>query len=228
MSGSKSILSTESRPASPTLWVITAAAVGFASSASFSSLLRLERAPFVFAHALAVGAFAATYFRVAPVDPVAECRRGPLKGVLVGVAIGLVLFFGVTGQPSGSAPRGIVLVAALSWYGGVYGITDAMLLTVIPVVAVRANAGPSGTGWRGNWRGIAAMVASLLVTALYHLGFEEYRGMTLIQPLIGNAIVTAGYLMTRNPMTPLLAHVIMHAAAVVHGMEGTAQLPPHT
>lgn len=51
--------------------------------------------------------------------------------------------------------------------------------------------------------------------------------MTLIQPLIGNAIVTAGYLMARNPMTPLLAHVIMHGAAVAHGMEGTAQLPPH-
>jgi hypothetical protein len=71
------------------------------------------------------------------------------------------------------------------------------------------------------------MAASLLVTALYHLGFEEFRGMTLIQPLIGNAIVTAGYLLTRNPMTPLLAHVIMHGAAVLHGMESTAQLPPH-
>jgi hypothetical protein len=227
MSGSKSILSTESRPASPTLWVITAAAVGFASSALFSSLLRLERAPFVFAHALAVGAFATIYFRVALVDPLAECGRGPLKGVLAGVAVGLVLLFGVIGQPSGPTPRGIALVAALSWYGGVYGIADAMLLTVMPVVAVRANAGASGTGWRGAWRGIAAMAASLLVTALYHLGFEEFRSVTLIQPLIGNAILTGGYLMTRNPMTPLLAHVIMHGAAVVHGMEGTSQLPPH-
>jgi hypothetical protein len=51
--------------------------------------------------------------------------------------------------------------------------------------------------------------------------------MTLIQPLIGNAIVTAGYLATRNPMTPLVSHVMMHGAAVVHGMEATAQLPPH-
>lgn len=205
-----------------------AAALGFASSALFSSLLRLERAPFVFAHALAVGTFAAIYFRVALVDPVAACGRGPLKGVLAGVAVGLVLLFGVIGQPSGARPHGIVMVAALGWYGGVYGVADAMLLTVIPVMAVRANAGASGTAWRGVWRGIAAMAGSLLVTALYHLGFEEYRGMTLIQPLIGNAIVTAGYLMTRNPMTPLLAHVIMHAAAVVHGMEVTAQLPPHT
>jgi hypothetical protein len=209
------------------VWVITAAAVGFASSAVFSSWLRLERAPFVFAYALAVGAFGATYFRLARVDPAAECRRRPLLGILAGVAAGLVLLFGVVGQPSGPAPRGTALLAALGWYAGVYGVADAMVLTVIPVLAVRGDAGASGTAWRGAWRGVAAMAASLLVTALYHFGFEEFRGMTLIQPLIGNAIVTAGYLMTRNPMTPLLAHVIMHGAAVVHGMEGTAQLPPH-
>jgi hypothetical protein len=206
---------------------MAAAAVGFASSAVFSSLLRLERAPFVLAHALAVGAFGAIYFRLARVDPVAECRRRPVAGLLAGVAVGLVLLFGVAGQPGGHAPRGIALVAALGWYAGVYGVADATLLTVIPVLAARGEAGASGTGWRGAWSGIAAMAASLLVTALYHLGFEEFRGLTLIQPLIGNAIVTAGYLMTRNPMTPLLAHVLMHGAAVVRGMESTAQLPPH-
>jgi hypothetical protein len=212
---------------SPIVWVIAAAAVGFASSAVSSSLLRLERAPFVFAHALAVGTFAAMYFRLARVDSVAECRRRPLAGLLAGVAVGLVLLFGVAGQPGSPAPRGIALLAALGWYAGVYGIADAMLLSVIPVLAIRGDAGASGRGWPGAWRGIAAMVASLLVTALYHLGFEEFRGMTLIQPLIGNAIVTAGYLLTRNPMTPLLAHGIMHGAAVLHGMESTAQLPPH-
>ena len=227
MPGSENGLATESRPTSTAVWIIAAAAIGFASSAVFSSLLRLERAPFVFAYALAVGAFGATYLRLARVDPVAECRRRPLLGMLAGLALGLVLLLGVAGQPGGPAPRGTALVAALGWYAGVYGVADAMLLTVIPVLAVRGDASASGTGWRGAWRGVAAMAASLLVTALYHFGFEEFRGMTLIQPLIGNAIVTAGYLMTRNPMTPLLAHVIMHGAAVVHGMESTAQLPPH-
>lgn len=165
MSGSGSISATESRPVSPTAWVVAAATIGFASSAVFSSLLRLERAPFVFAHALAVGAFAAIYFRLARVDPVAECRRRPVAGLLAGAAIGLVLLLGVAGQPGGPAPRGITLVAALGWYAGVYGVADATLLTVIPVLAARGDAGASGAGWRGAWRGIAATAASLLVTA---------------------------------------------------------------
>ena len=64
-------------------------------------------------------------------------------------------------------------------------------------------------------------------TAAYHLGFTEFRGPTLLQPLIGNAVVTAGYLLTGSPLAAILAHVIMHGAAVFQGMEGTVQLPPH-
>ena len=72
-----------------------------------------------------------------------------------------------------------------------------------------------------------ALAASLLVTGVYHLGYREFRGPQLVQPLIGNAVVTAGYLLTGNAAAPLLAHVIMHGAAVLHGVETTAQLPPH-
>jgi hypothetical protein len=79
----------------------------------------------------------------------------------------------------------------------------------------------------GLWWGAAAIAGSLLVTALYHAGFAEFRSAALVQPLIGNAAVTAGYLITGHPATPLLAHVVMHGAAVFHGMEATPQLPPH-
>lgn len=46
-------------------------------------------------------------------------------------------------------------------------------------------------------------------------------------PLIGNGVLTVGYLLTGSPVTPLVGHVLMHAAAVLHGAETTAQLPPH-
>jgi len=34
-----------------------------------------------------------------------------------------------------------------------------------------------------------------------------------VQPLIGNAIVTASYLLTGNPLAPVIAHVLIHGAA---------------
>jgi hypothetical protein len=45
--------------------------------------------------------------------------------------------------------------------------------------------------------------------------------------LIGNAILTAGYIVSGSMVAPLIGHVIMHGASVLHGMETTTQLPPH-
>jgi hypothetical protein len=137
-----------------------------------------------------------------------------------------VLAAGVIGGPGGARPAGFHLATALGWYGIVYGVADAVLLTIIPVLAVGASR-TMGTSGERLQRGALALVGSLLVTALYHAGFAEFRSPALVQPLIGNAIVTAGYLVTRHAATPLIAHVLMHGAAVFHGMEATAQLPPH-
>ena len=76
-------------------------------------------------------------------------------------------------------------------------------------------------------RVLIALGASLLVTAAYHPGYQEFRGPAVIQPLIGNALLTLGFLLTGSPAAAIVGHVIMHAAAVVHGMETTVQLPPH-
>jgi len=65
------------------------------------------------------------------------------------------------------------------------------------------------------------------VTATYHLGYPEFRGPAVIQPLIGNVLLTLGFLLTGSPLAAIIGHVIMHAAAVLHGMETTVQLPPH-
>ena len=83
----------------------------------------------------------------------------------------------------------------------------------------RVSSGRNGQGGAGNR---AARMGERMKQ-----GFAEFRGPTLLQPLIGNAVVTAGYLLTGSPLAAILAHVIMHGAAVFQGMEGTVQLPPH-
>jgi hypothetical protein len=55
----------------------------------------------------------------------------------------------------------------------------------------------------------------------------EFRGPGPVAPSPGNALITVGYLLTTNLMTPVIAHMAMHVAAVLHGMETTVQLPPH-
>ena len=208
-------------------WVGIAGGVGLAISVVFSSLLRLPRGPFVLVHAVATFALAALFLHRSRAHLARPGRRGPAAAVAVGLLLGGILVMGVVSGPGGASPTATRLLAALGWYGVVYGIVDALLLTIIPVLAVGVRSAPAGTvGQRLRWGGVA-LGASLLVTALYHAGFAEYRGAALVQPLIGNTVVTAGYLLTGHPATPLLAHVLMHGAAVIHGMEATTQLPPH-
>jgi hypothetical protein len=116
------------------------------------------------------------------------------------------------------------------WLGIVYGTVDALLLTVLPVaVTWRAL---STARWTTSWpgklaTGMTAFAASLGVTAAYHLGYVEYRGPQVVDPLIGNGVMTLGYLLTGSPLTAIGAHIALHVASVLHGVETTVTLPPH-
>jgi hypothetical protein len=210
-----------------TFWVWGLAGLGFAISGVFSGWLGLSRDRVVLLYALLGGPAILAFFRWGPVSLRDHLRRNWLRGILAGLALGMLLAVSVMQQPPSRVPSGLYLGAAVIWLGVVYGLLDALLLTVIPVLAVygRATPGLSGTG--GATRGALAFLASLFITAAYHVGYEEFRGLQLRQPLIGNTILTVGYLVTGSVATPLIGHIIMHSAAVLHGMETASQLPPH-
>ncbi len=213
----------------PGLWVAFAALAGFASSGIFAAWLHWGRNTFVLGYAALAALFLTAYVLIGRVHPTVQLRRHWRAGLVGGVLAGIVLAYGVMAQPASPRPRGMALVGALAWLGVVYGALDALLLSVVPVLSVYGGRPPEELRvWtaRVQWGGLA-LLASLAVTAAYHLGFPEFRGPALVQPLIGNAIVTAGYLLTGSPLAAILAHMIMHGAAVFHGMEGTVQLPPH-
>jgi hypothetical protein len=59
------------------------------------------------------------------------------------------------------------------------------------------------------------------------LGFPEFQGPGVIQPLIGNAVITLSYPMSANAAAPVVAHVAPHIAAAVHAYGTSIPLPPH-
>jgi hypothetical protein len=209
--------------------VAGAGILGFASSALLTSALQLPRDEFVALHAVAVAVLAGVFVRSRGIDPGAQLRTRWGTGLVLGVLVGALLAWTVVSQPASARPAGSSLVWALSWDGALYGAVDAILLTILPVQAInraRPAAGLRNVGARWRW-GLGGLVASAFVTAAYHIGFTEFRGGALLAPLIGNAVITLGYLLSGNPIAPMLSHVVMHGAAVVHGMTSTVQLPPH-
>lgn len=153
-----------------------------------------------------------------------------ILALLSGAVFSFVMVQGVLRQPASSRPQGWDLAFDVFWQGIAYGAADALLLTVLPMhAAFQARFKP---GHNLTWGGrlltaLIAVLASIFVTAAYHLGYVEFRGPQLINPLIGNAIISCSYVLSANPIAPVVAHVAMHIAAVLNGAETTTQLPPH-
>ena len=212
------------------LWVLVAGAIGFGITAVFAGWLKLKRAWLVLAYVLLAGAFLYAYFRWSQIDLVEELRQRWLLGLAGAVVVGFLMVKNVQSQPSSPRSEGGRLVFDILWFGIVYGVLDGVFLSVMPLLA--SGQALSELGWMGSWPGtvgaaLVGLVASSYVTAAYHLGYPEFRGSAVAMPVLGNAIMSLGYILTRNPLSAALSHAAMHVAAVWHGMEATIQLPPH-
>jgi hypothetical protein len=213
------------------LWIPAAAVLGFAISSIFSSWLRLRRSIFLIPYVVLVGLLGCAYLQWSGVSVAELLRHNWIWGVIGAVLLGLFLVRNIRSQPISPRATGLPLVLDLLWSGIVYGGVDALLLSVLPVLATWQAF--STLGWAGSWPGkilvgVIAFLLSLLVTVCYHLGFPEYRRPGGIKgPAIGNGVMTLGYLLTSNPLAAFISHMAMHVAGVLHGPASVMQLPPH-
>lgn len=211
------------------IWTLAAATAGFGASFTLSAILRWPRPRFVAGHAVIVLLVLLAYRHWGRVSLGAQFARRWRAGAVVGAAFGAMLVRQVLSQPASARPDGLPLVGALAWEGLVYGAADAMLLSVIPVLSLygaRTAQDLATAAGRARWA-LLALGGSAATAALYHAGFAEFRGAALLQPVLGTVVITLSYLLAGSPVAPLVAHVMMHFAAILHGANGTVQLPPH-
>ena len=211
-------------------WVVAAGLLGFALSMIFAGLLHLPRKLYLIPYIGISGLFIYAYFRWSGISISELIQHNLVWGLVGAIALALFTIRNIMSQPASPRAKGLPLVFDLLWSGVAYGLTDSLLLSVLPVLAT----------WLAftqlNWTaglpgrilvGAIALLASMLVTAAYHLGYPEYRKEGIKGPLIGNTAMTLGYLLTGNPLAAILSHIAMHVAAVLHGPDSVMQLPPH-
>ena len=213
-----------------TLWVLAAGVVGFGVTAVTAGWLKLKREWVVLVYLLVAGAFLYAYFSWGQIDLLEQLRQRWLMGLAGAVVVGLIAVRNVASQPATPRSHGARFAFDLLWNGVVYGLLDGVFLSVMPLLA--SWQAFSLLGWMGSpWGTLGAclvgLLASTYVTKAYHVRYPEFRGSEVGMPILGNYIMTLGYIVTRNPLTAALSHATMHVAAVVQGMEATIQLPPH-
>jgi len=212
-------------------WIGAGLAVGFLVPFVFADRLALQRDLYYAVYAAAVIGFFAAWAR-ATEQPLREMvhRRWRLA-VLLGLVFGAALAFMVLrAADATSRPAGIALAGAVLWRGVVYGAIDGLLLSSFPILAVFAAF--EGTELRRRRRGkvligVVALVASLGMTAVYHLGYSDFRSGKVRSPIAGDVAWSMPTLLTLNPIGAPIAHATMHVTAVLHSYNTDLFLPPH-
>lgn len=210
-------------------WFAGVCAASFLIPQVFSSTLDLHHDLYYLIYfALVVTALAA-YVTTCNIDLMEQLRSRWRLSVGLGVLAGAFVVWSVLGRIGSTPhPTGAYFVFEIIWRGAFYGIIDASLLSAFPGVVAFNLVGRNVAGiGRRFLYGTLTLLLVLIITAIYHAGFEDLRTRKgIAQPEIGNTIISIPVMASANPLGSIIAHTSMHLAAVTHAYESEDRLPP--
>jgi hypothetical protein len=212
-------------------WLVGGFALGFLVPFVFADLVDLPRDLYYAIYIVVVLGFFALWTRSSG-ELIGEMvrRRWRLTACLTAAAVVVLSLIVIRTQDATPHPDGLAFAGAIAWRGLAYGFADGLLLSAFPILAVFAAF--EGTHlrrrpWGKVMIGLAAIVASLAMTAAYHAGYSDFRSQKVQEPLKGDVVWSAPTLLTLNPLGAPVAHAGMHVTAVIHSYETDVMLPPH-
>jgi hypothetical protein len=210
-------------------WFGAAAVTGFTVPYLGSSVLDLQHDLYLAIYFTSVLTLCAAYMNRTELDLRTTLSRNWKLGSLLGIVVGVALVGNVFSEDATPRPDGAYFVFELIWRGGIYGAVDALLLTVLPCLVVYRSLGGHLATWRPRMAYFAASLALVMtITAVYHLGYSQYREAGIGAPETGNAIISMPMLLSANPIGSVVDHAAMHISAVAHNYETEVRLPPPT
>jgi hypothetical protein len=211
-------------------WFVLGSAAAFAIPYVGVSQLHLQHDVYYGAYFAVTLALLATYARMEELDVRGLFARHWLSSLIVGIPVAAFVVWNVIHTDDAtSRPHGAYFVFELLWRGAGYGTIDALLLTVFPCVVAYTMLHVRVTTVFRRARYIAlALPMILVITAVYHLGYPQYRQDGVAKPEVGNTLMSIPMLATANPIGSIGAHISMHVTAVTHSYETKVFLPPKT
>jgi hypothetical protein len=210
-------------------WFAITALVGFTLPFLASSVLGLDHDVYLLIYFASVLGLFAAYAAATELDLRDAFTRHWKLGVALGAVFGIALVRNVLSEDATPSPDGAYYVFELIWRGAIYGAIDALLLTVLPCLIVYRALGGRLSTWRRRLAYFAtSLVLVVTITAVYHLGYEQYREDGVGAPETGNTIMSMPMLLSTNPIGSIADHAAMHVTAVAHEYETEVRLPPPT
>ena len=194
---------------------------GFLVSWVATDLLRIGRRNYVAVLALVTGAAVILTVWATGASLSSMVTHHWRAGIVGAVATSVLLAAAMWKLPATLHRSGRELLDADVWEGLVYGVSEGVLLSGLPVfIAWQAAA---DAGWSISARWAAGLLASAVMTAIHHFGYWDFRGRKVVPAVIACGALSVAYVATGSMVAPILGHVIMHVVGVTKGVE----LPPH-
>jgi len=211
-------------------WLAAGLALVFAIPFVLTDLASVSRDLYYVAYVGAVFGFVGAWLRFGVASPRTLVTHHWRSGIVVGTAFVAVMAWIVQREPATGHPDGLEFAAAIAWRGVIYGFADGVILSAFPIIAVFCAFDGKHVLERRRGKfaiGALALAVSLLFTAVYHLGYSDFRGEKLRKPVAGDAIWSVPTLVTLSPLASPITHAGLHVNAVVHSYDTDTFLPPH-
>ena len=213
------------------LWLAAGGALAFLVPYVLADRLELPKDLYYAAYSLFVVALFSSWARATGQSvPALLRRRLPLTLALAAALAVVMAAIVVRSEDAGPRPGHLELAGAIVWRGLVYGAADGILLSAFPILVVFAALASTPLRRRLLGKiavGLAALLASLGMTAVYHAGYSDFRSEKLGKPVAGALVWAAPTLLTLNPVGAPIVHAAQHVTAVVHDYDTDLYLPPH-
>jgi hypothetical protein len=209
------------------VWLGVTVAVGFLVSWLATDVRETAHRPNIALLTMVTLVLAGAYLTWTGLDTIDTLAHNAGWGVLGGVLVAVPVSAGIVRMPGHRVPVETGRrTDTLGWEGAIYGIAEGVLLSALPALIVWNAADTAGwtDGWGGQLTaGAAALAASLLVIAVHHFGYWDYRNRQVLPVMVGCGLLTIAFLATGSVLAPVIGHIAMHVAGLWNGIE----LPPH-
>jgi hypothetical protein len=209
-------------------WIVFGVLVGFGASFIFGDLFTLPLDLYYLIYFGIIISFFTVYIKKTQLNLKEWFSRRLVLGILLGLVFGALMIQNVLSRPATEKFTGPYLAWLIFWRGLIYGAIDGLLLSVFPWVVTWRAFDVSARPQEGKIRvNLLAWVFVLAMTTAYHLGYSDFRSKKIIEPNIGNTIISIPTLASANPVGSPIAHATMHITAIIHSPKTELFLPPH-
>jgi hypothetical protein len=209
-------------------WIAFGAIVGFGASFIFGDMITLPLDLYYLIYFAIIITFFGIYIKKTRLNLREWFSKRLVWGILLGLVFGAFMVQNVLSRPETEKFTGPYLAWLIFWRGLIYGTIDGLLLSVFPwMVTWRAFDAEKKPLRKKIAFGFLAWFFILVLTTAYHLGYNDFRSKKIIEPDIGNTIISIPTLVSGNPVGSPLVHAIMHITAIIHSPKTELFIPPH-